>query len=66
MRHWWPILPAPEVIRYGTPVADPAVSIIIPLYKNLEFLRFQLAAFAIDPTINSRRRSRDHPGSRQP
>ena len=46
-------LPAPEVIRYGTPVADPAVSIIIPLYKNLEFLRFQLAAFAIDPTINA-------------
>ena len=28
------------------------MSIIIPLYKNLEFLRFQLAAFAIDPTIN--------------
>ncbi len=46
-------LPAPEVIQYGTPIADPAVSIIVPLYKNLEFLRFQLAAFAIDPTINS-------------
>jgi hypothetical protein len=48
-------LPAPEVIQYGTPIAAPAVSIIVPLYKNLEFLRFQLAAFAIDPTINSPR-----------
>ena len=46
-------LPAPEVIRHGTPPAYPAVSIIIPLYKNLDFLRLQLAAFAIDPTINS-------------
>lgn len=46
-------LPAPEVIQYGTSIADPTVSIIVPLYKNLEFLRFQLAAFAIDPTINS-------------
>ncbi|WP_051512482.1 glycosyltransferase [Skermanella stibiiresistens] len=41
-------LPAPEVVRHGTPVVDPAVSVVIPLYKNLEFLRFQLGAFAID------------------
>ena len=40
---------APDVIRIGTPPADPAVSILIPLYRNLSFLRFQLAAFANDP-----------------
>jgi GT2 family glycosyltransferase len=45
-------LTAPEIVRYGAPVADPAVSVIIPLYRNLEFLRFQLAAFAIDPAMN--------------
>ena len=59
-------LPAPEVIQYGTPIADPAVSIIVPLYKNLEFLRFQLAAFAIDPDDKQLGRSGDHPRPRQP
>ncbi|UEM22413.1 glycosyltransferase [Skermanella mucosa] len=44
-------VPAPEVFRYGAPVADPAVSVVIPLYRNLEFLRFQIAAFAIDPAM---------------
>ena len=29
--------------------ATPAVTIIVPLYRNLGFLRFQLAAFAADP-----------------
>jgi len=32
----------------GTPPACPAVSIIVPLYRNLDFLRFQTAAFARD------------------
>ena len=39
----------PELIRIGTPPANPEVSIIVPLYRNLSFLRFQIAAFARDP-----------------
>lgn len=39
----------PELIRIGTPPANPTVSIIVPLYRNLSFLRFQLASFARDP-----------------
>lgn len=40
---------APEVIDFGTPPAKPTVSVVIPLYKVLDFLRFQVAAFAVDP-----------------
>jgi GT2 family glycosyltransferase len=40
---------APELIRIGAPPANPTVSIIIPLFRNLSFLRFQFAAFARDP-----------------
>ena len=40
---------APEVIQVGRPVAEPHTSFVIPLYRNLTFLRFQLAAFASDP-----------------
>jgi len=39
----------PEVITFGRQPADPVVSVIIPLYKTLEFLRFQLSSFATDP-----------------
>jgi GT2 family glycosyltransferase len=42
---------APIVKQIGTPVEDPLVSIIIPLYRVLEFLPFQIAAFASDPQI---------------
>lgn len=42
---------APEVIEFGTQVARPAVSVVIPLYKVLDFLRFQLGAFAVDPAM---------------
>jgi GT2 family glycosyltransferase len=38
-----------DIIQIGTPVRAPWVSVIIPLYRNLDFLRFQLGAFAIDP-----------------
>jgi GT2 family glycosyltransferase len=38
-------------VGFGTPPQRPAVSAIIPLYRNLDFLRFQLAAFAIDPAF---------------
>ncbi|HYH21351.1 MAG TPA: glycosyltransferase [Azospirillum sp.] len=42
---------APEVIAIGTPVEKPAVSLVIPLYRNLDYLRFQFAAFALDPAM---------------
>jgi GT2 family glycosyltransferase len=37
--------------QFGTPVARPALSVIVPLYRMLGFLRFQLAAFAADPAF---------------
>jgi GT2 family glycosyltransferase len=43
----------PRVREIGTPVTRPKVSIIIPLYKALDFLRFQIAAFATDPWLRS-------------
>ncbi len=42
---------APEIVEIGPPKANPAVSIIIPLYRNLSFLRLQTSAFAVDPEI---------------
>lgn len=33
-----------EVVRIGAPPRKPGVSIIVPLYRNLGFLRFQVAA----------------------
>ncbi len=41
----------PEVIRFGKPVANPAVSVVVPLYRNMRFIRFQLAHFARDPAM---------------
>lgn len=41
----------PEVIRFGAQPPAPAVSVVVPLYKVLDFLRFQLAAFAVDPAM---------------
>ena len=41
----------PEVVEIGPAKAKPAVSFIIPLYRNLSFLRLQTAAFAVDPEI---------------
>ena len=40
----------PEVIQIGRPIAEPHTSIVVPLYRNLDFLRFQVAAFASDPS----------------
>jgi GT2 family glycosyltransferase len=40
---------AAEVISFGTPERHPSTSVIVPLYRNLRFLRFQIAAFARDP-----------------
>ncbi|MBK1657905.1 glycosyltransferase, partial [Paracraurococcus ruber] len=39
---------APEVVRLGPPLRDPACAVIVPLYRNLRFLRHQLGAFARD------------------
>jgi GT2 family glycosyltransferase len=42
---------APELIVFGNPPRRPRASIIVPLYRNLDFLRFQLAAFAVDRAL---------------
>ncbi|CAO3433721.1 glycosyltransferase [Azospirillum doebereinerae] len=42
---------APELVVFGDRLSKPAVSVIIPLYRTLEFLRFQLASFATDPAM---------------
>ncbi len=42
----------PATLRHiGTPIDRPSVSIIIPLYRVLDFVRFQVAAFASDREI---------------
>jgi hypothetical protein len=43
---------APEVLAFGAPQKRaPRATIIVPLYRTLRFLRFQLAAFARDPEL---------------
>ena len=37
--------------RIGPAVAGPVTSLVIPLYRNLRFVRHQLAAFARDPML---------------
>jgi len=43
----------PTLSKIGTPLSRPRVSVIVPLYKALDFLRFQIAAFAADPWFRS-------------
>lgn len=38
-----------EVVRFGKQYTRPKFSVLIPLYKNISFLRAQFAAFACDP-----------------
>jgi len=38
-------------VRVGRPVAEPRASIVVPLYRNLNFIGFQQAAFARDPQL---------------
>jgi len=40
---------AVDTVQIGTRVRQPTVSILVPLYRNLDFLRFQVAALAADP-----------------
>ena len=42
-------LAAPKVEQIGAPIENPAISIIVPLYRNLDFVRAQTAALAADP-----------------
>ncbi|MEJ0011728.1 MAG: glycosyltransferase [Bauldia sp.] len=44
-------LPEPRIEQIGAPVERPAVSVVVPLYRNLSFLRAQIAAFAADPSF---------------
>jgi GT2 family glycosyltransferase len=44
-------LPEPRVRGFGRQVANPSVSVVIPLYRVYEFLRVQVAAFAGDPSF---------------
>jgi GT2 family glycosyltransferase len=41
----------PDVVQLGSPVKAPQFSIIVPLYRNLDYLRFQVGAFAVDPDM---------------
>ncbi|MEK1888347.1 MAG: glycosyltransferase family 2 protein [Phyllobacterium sp.] len=40
-----------ETKAFGVMPAAPLVSIVVPLYRNLDFLRFQLSAMATDPWL---------------
>lgn len=44
---------APEEVAIGAAQRAPAVSIIVPLYRNMRFLRHQYAALARDPAIRA-------------
>jgi GT2 family glycosyltransferase len=44
---------AERVVRIGPPPLRPDISILVPLYRVLGFLRFQVTAFAEDPTCRA-------------
>ena len=39
------------VHQYGQPPADPDVTVVVPLYRRVDFLEHQLAAFVHDPEL---------------
>lgn len=41
----------PDRIEFGTPPPHPVATIVVPLYRVLDFLRFQIAAFAVDRSL---------------
>ncbi|HYZ31588.1 MAG TPA: glycosyltransferase [Crenalkalicoccus sp.] len=41
----------PETTRIGPAIAEPALSIVVPVYRNLRFLKHQYAAFARDRAL---------------
>lgn len=40
-----------SVVHYGDRKSDPEISIIVPLYRRLDFLQHQLAQFVLDPEV---------------
>jgi GT2 family glycosyltransferase len=40
-----------DVVEYGEPVASPAVSVIVALYRRIDFLEHHLLHFAQDPAM---------------
>jgi GT2 family glycosyltransferase len=42
-----------SIDSYGEPPADPEVSVVVPLYKRLDFLEHQLLQFSRDPDFAS-------------
>jgi O-antigen biosynthesis protein len=42
-----------EVVEYGKRLRSPEISIVIPLYKRIDFLEHQLAQFTLDPEIKA-------------
>lgn len=44
---------APEVVRIGRSAPSPVASLVVPLYRNLRFLRHQVAALARDPSLRA-------------
>jgi GT2 family glycosyltransferase len=47
------VVRAKGVIDYGSPPVSPAVSIIVPLYRRLDLLEYQLSQFVHHPEISS-------------
>ncbi len=45
--------PVPTELTYGQPPLDAAVSIIVPLYGRIDFVRHQLASFSNDPDFRT-------------
>jgi len=45
----------PEVVvkTFGTPVACPEATLLIPLYGRFDFIRYQMALFADDPSLRN-------------
>jgi len=43
--------PAVRVLHFGTPVAAPEVSILVPLYGRWDFMEYQIAQFRHDPSL---------------
>jgi O-antigen biosynthesis protein len=41
----------PDIIHFGSAPSAPVTSVVVPLYRVLDFLRFQIAAFAVDPAL---------------
>jgi GT2 family glycosyltransferase len=45
--------PEPAEIVHGTPPADARVSVVVPLYGRIDFLRHQIAQFSNDPDFRA-------------